>query len=163
MEFFNSVLIDFNYVFGNGENEKFIKELAVCPVGQINATTYHFKPPFPKKQLINNKSIGTNNFCKKKFNVNWDEGNLNYLQLDKIFDKLSYTYLKFYVKGLQKQKFLEQYLDPSTIYNLSNIFDQIPSLHKLPDAKMYCIKHMDGDCCPSRNITNLSLYVLYNK
>lgn len=161
MNFSNTYIIDLQYLCGNSNNEFFVKELAICQLGTLEAESYHFKPPYSTKHLINQNSEKINNFMMKKFNVKWDEGNISYLQLDKIFSKLNDKVIL--VKGDEKKRIVEQYVSShSKVENLEHLYPDIPNLRSLPNFKMSCVKHFENykSLCAQRNVMNLMMYVL---
>lgn len=163
MDFFNTVVVDFQYLNGNSKNEFFIKELAICPLGKLNVEVYSFKPPYSKKHFDNAKAIQANNYMEKKFNVKWDDGNINYLKLDKIFSKFDDKLIL--VKGDQKKKIVKRFVSAYTkVENLEDLYHEIPNLKCLKNFKMCCENHNNTfeDMCAHRNVINLMMYVVSN-
>lgn len=152
-----SIIIDFQYLCGDSKNEFFIKELALCPVNELKVETFEFKPPFPFKKLKNVKAIRCNNYAKYRMGVDWNSGQINYDDIAGIL--MQFNGLKVYLKGRQKVAIISKLLPDSMIWDLEDLYDDIPALDMLKDFKFFCAKHQGGDLCATKNVLNLLMFV----
>lgn len=163
MNFTDKFIVDFQYLCGNSKNEFFIKEIAICELETLQVKSYHLQPPYSSKHLTNYDSIRTNNFMEKNFNIKWEDGNVSYLKLDKIFDKLNGKII--FVKGYEKKKIVEQYVDKYTkVENLEIQYDHIPSLKSLQYYKLRCAYHCENkkSLCARNKVMNLMIFMYKN-
>ena len=161
MDFSNTFIVDFQYLYGNAKNECFIKEMAICQLGKLDVESYCFKAPFPKQHLTNENSKKANEYIGKKFNVKWYDGDIGYLHVNRILSKLNDK--KILVKGLQKQNILKQYLNSNTkIENMESVYEDIPNLKSIKNLKINCKKHFNNcnSKCAHKNVINLMMFVL---
>jgi hypothetical protein len=160
----DSIILDFQYILGNGKNEYFVKELSYCPVGSFDVCTFHFREPYPWKQLKNINAIKCNQYIERRMGISWTDGNLDYNELENVLFELEKKTI--YVKGREKVKFLEQYFSSDTnIINLEQVYD-IPALRDLKNFKMTCEYHnyqSENYICAKENVINLIIFVQFKK
>lgn len=114
------------------ENKFILKELAILPVldKQIKPYSFSFKPPYSWENVsIKYKSI--NYWLERNHHdISWDSGIFEHCSIPAILYCMLKDASKIYVKGDDKKKWLETYLDASTeIVDLVDI--DCPSLRKL--------------------------------
>lgn len=108
-------VIDFQ-AFKQLNNEFIIKELTIQDLNdETSVKTYLFKPPFSwnslsKEMKVQNKWLERHYHC-----LNWFSGELDYGESIKIIKSLNVAKM-VYVKGDDKNKWLEKYLN--NVYNI---------------------------------------------
>lgn len=161
MEFHhNSIILDFQYLLGNDKNEFFVKELSYCSVGSLEACSFHFREPYSWKQLKNINSIKCNDYIKSKMGIAWTDGIQSYNELENVLFELEKRTI--YVKGREKVKFLRQYLPTTAIYNLEDIYPDMPTLGNLKNFYMKCDFHTNS-VCAHENVINLCIFIQFKK
>jgi hypothetical protein len=156
----DSLILDFQYLCGNSQNEYFIKELSVCTLGKFDIKSYHFNPPYPIEQLTSLNARKCNTFIEKNWNIRWKDGSLDYTQVENILHQFADK--KIFVKGLEKKHLLKLYLPNSVIENLENLFTDMPSLYKLQDYDFKCSSHFKTNYCAHKNVINMIMYLEKN-
>lgn len=155
----SAVVLDIQFVVGN-KQQYFAKELAILQNGRLTPDVYYLKPPYPLEEL-DAKAKWQNEFtCRNINGLDWDVGDLDYNELKNVLSSL--TGRTIYVKGEQKEKFIQKYLPQSTaVINLD-----IPRLKNLQQFKVPCKIHTEEQFparCAVQNCTNIYLYMLINK
>lgn len=115
-------IIEFQSFWGNLD-EFIVKELVIHDL-ETNVVNYFlFKPPFPFKKL-SAKAKRTNHWLTKRFHyISWNEGFIQYKELDHIFFFYCQQYGTIYTTGEKKAKFIAQYTTNTVInYVISRHF-----------------------------------------
>jgi hypothetical protein len=129
-----TVLLDIQFVTGNN-NQQFVKELSYVYGDSTVPKQYMFRPPYHSDEF-DQKTIDQNKFNELKVNgLNWDTGTFNYLYLREALQPLQDNTI--IVKGIQKKKFLEMYLNRSEIIDL----DIGCSLSHFKNYETSCVYH----------------------
>jgi hypothetical protein len=153
----SSVIMDFQYLRGNSQNEFFIKELSTCTFGKFDMKSYHFKPPYGIQQLTSLNAMKCNTFIENNRNISWNDGCLDYTQVENVL--LKFADKNIFVKGLQKKRLLKMYLPNTAIENLENLFVNMPSLNKLRDYDFKCLTHYKTNFCAHKNVINMIMFL----
>ena len=103
-------IVDFQS-FKLTSNEFAIKELATLKLGNHKPTVYVFQPPcqwwdFPVRIRVENNWLQQNYLT-----MSWESGDIPYNHIDRILKTALGKADKIYVKGLQKAKCLERYVN----------------------------------------------------
>lgn len=123
-----------------------VKELAI--LSRDGQKLYHFivKPPFPYKNL---SKTARNNVAWLHHNhhgFSWEDGYVEYGEIQNLINFLLKSALKIYVKGDLKKKFVEQYCKE----NIINL-EEKPSMKKFKPEKI-CFAHAPPHVCSLHNV-----------
>lgn len=125
------LILDIQWLRGNA-NQCFVKELVFTSANDLNFSFYHFLPPFSEKELL--PIVRQSNiYCSNNINLlKWEDGEVPYTALPCILQKLS-KFKKILVHGLEKQKFLKQYLNNIEAVPEMKSFFAVPAyMHQCP-------------------------------
>lgn len=108
-------IIEFQSFWGN-LNEFIVKELVIMDLSTNVVNYFLFKAPHSIKKLCY-KAKKTNNWLTKNYHyISWNEGFVNYKELDNIMYFYCQQYGVIYTTGLQKTNWIQQYT-PYTVIN----------------------------------------------
>ncbi|OXU16602.1 hypothetical protein TSAR_011900 [Trichomalopsis sarcophagae] len=136
-----------------------IKELAAIDIkGTIIPRVYVFRPPCAWYQLTKKESLQRN-----YHGLDWDNGSEPFSDIPQVFKELRMlggadVQVRFFVKGLEKKKLLEPYLD--YVLNLEDI--NCPSQHTPGFRRpVVCVYHREGwkKNCALLNVMALRVWV----
>jgi len=87
------------------------------------------------------KSRSVNSWLKRLYHgLSPDYGDVEYEEIHNIFQSLKFN--RIYVKGLQKQQIINEFMPHATVFNFENL--ECPRLCQLSDETLpCCIFHMD--------------------
>lgn len=107
-------IIEFQ-AFIDNSNEFIVKDLVILDL-ETNAVNYFlFKPPHSYKKL-SAKAKRTNNWLTKHFHsITWNEGFVEYKELDNITYHYCQQFGTIYTTGLKKVKFISQYTSDTVV------------------------------------------------
>ncbi|XP_043466590.1 uncharacterized protein LOC122501309 [Leptopilina heterotoma] len=140
-------------------NEFVIKELAILPLQQdAHPLVYLFEPPYawsrlPARYKCENRWL-TNNY----HGIDWAAGDVSYEKLQPIIKEVLIGTPTIYVKGLEKQKWLEKYT--SNVFNLDDF--KCPSLKSFSvESSSTCTNHTRSfSNCAVKNVCNLRNWLI---
>lgn len=128
------VFVDIQSVVGNNR-QMFAKELVYMFANSIVPIQYIMKPPYTYQEL-NQNAVNQNEYSYKNITkLTWDDGDIDYLQLPYILNNIQDFII--IVKGEQKRKFLQQFLQNTVIIDL----DVNTSLNSLRNYFHNCPVH----------------------
>lgn len=128
------VFVDIQNVTGNNR-QIFVKELVYMFANSIVPIQYIMKPPYTYEEL-NKFAVNQNEYAYENITkLRWGDGNVEYLQLPNILNNIRDFII--IVKGEQKKKFLEQFLQNTVIIDL----DVNTSLNSLRNYFHNCQVH----------------------
>lgn len=95
--------------FRNNENSFVIKELALLELSNGVVRYFIFKPPFPLRSLLLNQ-YRTNKWLTKSFHhISWEEGSIDYTELENIMVHYCNQFKKIYTSGDEKRRFIQKF------------------------------------------------------
>lgn len=101
-------VIEFQAFRGN-RNEYILKELVIMDLLTYVVYPFLFKPPFPFKKL-NAKAKVTNKWIVKNFHhIDWNEGFIDYNEVDDVMYHFCTEFNRIYTKGLEKRNWIQKY------------------------------------------------------
>ena len=163
---FHSVLILFDYDmefvidvqgFKKAYNEFVFKELAVVPLGEdVQPTVYLFGPPHDWNFLAARYKCENNWLTRNYHGINWQDGEIPYEEFEEILKSSVRGASKIYVKGLEKQKWLQNII--SRVCNIEDL--DCPSLTKLHGAKDIPCSHHNLHICKNSNCAVINAIAL---
>ena len=96
--------------FRGNKGEFIIKELAFMDLDTNAINHFLFKPPFPFS-MLRKGAAKTNRWLMKHFHhIAWNEGFVDYNELDTIMFHYCRQYQLAYTSGLEKSKWIERYM-----------------------------------------------------
>ena len=96
--------------FRGNKGEFIIKELAFMDLNTNVINHFLFKAPFPFSTL-GKRAAKTNRWLMKNFHhITWNEGFIEYSELDTIMIHYCRQYQSAYTSGLEKSKWIERYM-----------------------------------------------------
>lgn len=123
----NILFLDYQYHVGN-KNQIFIKELALMRADAKFPVVYYFQPPYSWHEL-DQKAKKHVRFCEQNINgLLWSSGVDPYIKLSFIIKNINNdeTIEKILVKGENKLRFLQNYLDKVEEINMPGRFTDYP-------------------------------------
>lgn len=112
-----TILIDFQYLLGNN-NQLFPKEMTIMQADTFIINYFLFKAPYPEEELSDDIKT-QNHYSFQKINfLDWNEGDTSYNKIKEILEPYSDENYTVLVKGYEKKKFLEKYLDNVCLINM---------------------------------------------
>lgn len=139
-------VIEFQAFRGNG-NEYIVKELVIWDLDNGISNYFLFKPPFSISNC-NSKYLRVNKWLSKYYHhIKWDEGFVDFREVDRIMFKFAQYYNLIYTTGTEKLKWISKFTN-SVIVDFSNSFTCL-------DFKPICIavecgKHKVSNCSLSK-------------
>lgn len=104
----NSCVVEFEAF--QCENGQFIvKELAITDVEHCTSRVVILKPPFERSRLSTKYKRVAEWLVNYYHGISWNEGTVDYKQLQSILHDVSKTYSTIYTKGLEKTRFLSDF------------------------------------------------------
>lgn len=139
------------------DKELIVKEFACTDGFSVKHVT--FKPPFPFRCLRNGHAKRSVCWLEQKYHgLSWSSGNVKLCELRAILQRLSQIYEVLYVKGRQKQKFLQHFVP--NVENIEDYYDDVPSLRNFTQIPA-CFDHDLEKChCALRNVYMLHKYLM---
>lgn len=135
-----------------------VKELSILDMENLSSGHWLFKPP--ENLSLNAFSYRVNSWLTRNFHqIKWEEGEVDYVELDAILHKHLTHYNKIFVKGLQKKQFLNHYC--GNVINLEE-FDcpQISQLRPLNDGTQCLLHNKTPTMCTHFHVYALSHWIL---
>jgi len=128
----STILLDFQYCLGN-KKQLFPKELAYMQPDAFYIRHIHFAPPYPEKEL-DKEVIKQNLYNKKNINqLDWNYGETPYIYIKELMQQFVTNEYTVLVKGPEKKKFLEQYLDNIELIDMPGSFEKYTQFkHRCP-------------------------------
>lgn len=148
--------------FKKAHNEFIFKELAIVPVGEdVQPTVHLFEPPHDWNFLERRYKCENSWLTKNYHGIAWEDGDIPYEELGGILQSCTKGVGKVYVKGIDKQKWLDPYI--TNILNIETL--ECPSLTKLQHVNdQICSNHNRKICynshCALRNATVLKKWLI---
>lgn len=101
-------IIEFQ-AFRGCDNEFIVKELVILDLATGVQNYFLFKPPY-KTSRLNRKAIKTNKWCSRNYHyISWDEGFINYEELDNIMYHYCAQYDIIFSRGVDKCNWISMY------------------------------------------------------
>lgn len=156
-----SLVVDLQCIV-NYRCQLIVKELTAYAFDRLDH--YVFKPPI--NFYMTTKSSRVNRWlCCNKHKLNHTDGDVDYDNLQTILNELSERYTHFYVKGLQKKKFIEKFTNKPVInmedYDCPRIDILLRDSCDL--SKDTCLFHKDNhNCCTNNRVKVLYLWLIDN-
>ncbi|KAJ8684660.1 hypothetical protein QAD02_020453 [Eretmocerus hayati] len=140
MRFDNEILRQrWSYLFFQSLNEFIFKEIAVTRIEEdAIPSVYILRPPYDFDKLLP-KNQSQNHWLEMDYHgISWYRGDIAYKELGRLLRSRLGDAKAIYVKGLEKKKWLERYVD-----NVENIEDRnCPALRKLTlTSPVFCTHH----------------------
>lgn len=148
--------------FKKAYNEFIFKELAIVPLEEdVQPIVYLFEPPHDWNFLERRYKCENSWLTKNYHGIAWEDGDVPYAELEDILRSSTKDVVKIYVKGLEKQKWLNQFA--SNVFNIESL--DCPSLTKLQQINdRICSNHNRKVCynsnCAARNATILKKWLI---
>lgn len=155
------VVIDFQG-FKRVYNEFVFKEVAIIPLGEnVQPIVYLFAPPHDWN-LLPPRYKCENSWLTKNFHgLHWQEGEIPYEELEEILKASTRSASQIYVKGLEKQRWLKNFLP--NVKNIESL--DCPSLSKLNryinhPCTNHNLKICENSNCAARNAVVLKKWLV---
>lgn len=135
-------IIEFQAFRGNG-NEYIIKELVFLDLHSRIFHYFLFKSPYSFSKLTK-KNARTNLWLTRNYHfISWNEGFVDYKEMDKIFHHYCNQYETIYTTGEDKCKFIGIY-KPGKVFNFKSNKENSPQLEVCKSVKNH--KHRVSNC-----------------
>lgn len=133
----SSAILDIHCILGVN-NKYFIKEMSIADSETWTHQHFIFKHTSLKQDA---KSRSVNSWLERlQHGLSLEYGDIEYGEIQKIFQSLKFD--RIYVKGLQKQQIIEEFMPHATVFNFENL--DCPRLCQLNGETLpCCIFHMD--------------------
>lgn len=144
-----TIVIDFEG-FRYSNKSFIVKELSVCGANFLD--TLLFKPPKKLTHFTENEKLSFIWLTKNLHGIDWNAGFYNYPFIHEYFVclRIRFPNASVYVKGVQKQIYLSNYLN--NVYNLDSInCPRVDELHS--STTPVCLYHTKLNIKPSNNET----------
>ena len=143
--------------FKRAYNEFVFKELAVVPLGEdVQPTVYLFDPPHDWSFLAPRYKCENSWLTRNYHGIHWQDGEIPYEEFQEILKSSVRGASKIYVKGLDKQKWLQNII--SRVCNIEDL--DCPSLAKLHIQKETPCSHHNLNICRNSNCAVLNAIAL---
>lgn len=143
--------------FKNNNNDFIIKEIAVTTTESNGFLRHWFvKPPYGIDRLSPDFKRQAYYNAKFYHGIPWNYGNTPFNYVKKELKNIL-PHNTVYVKGREKQLFIQQLIKRATVIDL----DDIPSLKKLQSRNNCCGFHLNNSilCCAVANVFKIQTYV----
>ena len=108
-----------------------LKELAIYD--GVRMSNFLFKPPF-NRNMLSDKDKKVVSWAEGYHGMEWDSGNIDLNEINGIL-KILESSPTIYVKGYEKAKVLEKFLDQEKIYNIPIDFEpKLSKFKKIPEC-----------------------------
>lgn len=146
--------------FRGNKGEFIIKELVIMDMDTNVVLYFLMKPPYSFKKL-KYKYAKTNKWLMENYHhITWEEGFTDYKELDNIMYRYCQQFAVAYTSGLEKSKWIQQYMSGCVVHYPLNIKD-------LDVGEGFCLsvidqKHKTTNCVLIRSYALLNSLMLQN-
>lgn len=116
-----------------------VKELAFRSLEDDRLGHWVFLPPLPWKDLLNHQKVTYKWVINNLHGLKWECGETSYVYLHKILKAIGSRYDQIFVKGLEKMKFLQKFMD-ATVHNLDDW--KCPKFENNSMDNFFCYHHV---------------------